>query len=325
MSKYHKLLAAVAKRDWTTTESIAAGLRSELKLKGYGTEFQVWRDGVSIDAAAVRQAIISSITARPVMGEYQRSIQETILEDGEEFFDSYEVTVEAEPPELMFEHGGFRHPMNLGELEVVVGAKNVERRRNRRTKKEIEKEDKAQSLKEKLDATQDTDETDYLVHANQCGYLVKNTSIRFFAQIEGQLGCSTETKIQGIALPKLQEFIDSTGSPTLSEVSTHVDTSLVKTKSSENGKGVRVQAVHSDFAKEIVDFINLEYEVDIDDIKRQHRQEKADSGFQSIEYWIEQSGGDRASVLERLLERRRDMDPADITEAFELGYGSKLL
>ena len=76
---------------------------------------------------------------------------------------------------------------------------------------------------------------------------------------------------------------------------------------------------------EIVDFINLEYEVDIDDIKRQHRQEKADSGFQSIEYWIEQSGGDRASVLERLLERRRNMDPADITEAFEMGYGSKLL
>lgn len=313
MSKYHKLQTKFAKAVWTTEEGIVAGLQGELKLKGYGTEFQIWQDGVPIDEEAARQTIIKKVTAPPVIGEYQRSIRETILEDGEEFFDSYEATVEAEPPELMFEHGGFRHPMNLGELEVAVGAKKVEQRRKRRTKTEEKAEDRALKLEKKLGDTRDTDKDDYLLHAIQCGYLARNTTIRFFAQIEGQLGCSTETKIKGITLPKLREFIDSAGRPTLSEVSTHVDTSLEKAADV-------VQAVHSDFAKEIVDFLNLEYEVDVDGIKRQHREEKADSGFRSIGHWIEQSGGDGGLVLEKLKERRKNLNPDEITAAFELGY-----
>ena len=318
MSKYHKLQAAIAKRDWTTTEGIAAGLRSELKLEGYGTEFQVWRDGVPVAEAAVRQAIVDEIAASSAMEKYQRVLQKMIA-DG--IADSYEVYVEADPAEgLMFEHGDFRWPVSLGELEVVVGAKNVERRRKRRTEKEVKKEEKALRLKDKLEDTQNTDETDYLVHANQCGYLVKNTSMRFYNAARGQWGISMMTRINSISLSKLQEFIDSTGSMTLSGVSTHADTSLAEVpRAAHNEDSDGILAMHSDFAKEIVDFLNLEFEVDIDGLKIQHKD--SDSGFQSIEHW----GGDRASVLERLLERRRDMDPADITEAFELGYRSELL
>lgn len=315
MSKYHERVAAIAaKHDWTTAAGIAAGLRNEMKLEDYGTEFQIWQDGVPIDEETARQAIMSEVTSSPMMEEYQRSLREMVLEGS---VDSWTIYVEADPTgEPVFEHGDFRKPLSLGEFEVVTGAKEVERRRKRTTKTDIKKEDRARKIKEKLDDTQNTGKASYLAHAKYCGYLVRNTAIRFFAQIEGQYGTSTETQIRGITLPELQEFIDSTGRKTLAGISTHVDTSLEK---ADEGAGIK--ATHSDFAKEIANFLNLEWEMDIDDIKRRHREAKADSGLQSIEHW----GADRETVLERLTERRRNLDQGDITKAFELGYGSEIL
>ncbi len=324
MSKYHELRKA-SEQDWTTAEGIAAGVQSGLRLKGYGTAFQIWRDGVPIDEGTARQAIVDKISSPPVMEIYQRSLQRLIHEEGDIGF--YEISVEAEPPALMFEHGNFRHPMELDGFEVVVGEKDVERRRKRRTKKEIGKEEKARRLDQKLEDTKNTDEAHYLVHANQCGYLVGNTSIRFFNAGRGQWGISVMTRINGISLSKLQEFIDSTGTPTLSGVSTHADTSLADLpraaaeaephcREDEGG----ITAMHGDFAKDIVDFLNLEFRVEIDETKAQYKD--SDSRFQSIEHW----GGGRDMVLERLLERRGEgLNPDDITEAFEMGYKGELL
>ena len=315
MSKYHKLQAAIAKRDWTTTEGIAAGLRSELKLEGYGTKFQAWQGGVPIDEEAVRQAIIGEVTAPPVIERYQQILQKMAIEDS---LGGYGVYVEADPG-VTFKHGDFEHPASLGEFEVVTGEKEVERRRKRTTKTDIKKEDRAKKLKEKLDDTRNTDEDFYLFHASQCGYLVRNTAIRFYNTARDQWGISMMTRINGITLPKLQEFIDSAGRGTLSMISTHMDPSLVKTTEPGEDSEGGVLAMHSDFAKEIVDFLNLEYEVDIDDLKRQHT--KADSGFRSIGYWIEQSGGDEGMVLAKLIERRPGgLDPDRIKKLFELGY-----
>lgn len=321
MSKYHERIAAVsaAARDWTTDEGIVAGLQDELKLKGYGTEFQVWRAGVPIDEEEARQAIVNEVTTSPVVDGYQRSIQKTMLED-REFFDDYVVTAEAEGTELIFEHGGFRHPVRLGELELVVGQKALEKRRKNRTRTEEKAEDRELKLREKLDDTLDVDEGFYLIHANQCGYLVRNTTVRFNASAKDQYGTSTMTHIAGITLVDLHEFIDSAGNETLSMISTHMDPDLVKTTEpgKDSAKG-GVTAMHSDFAKEIIDFLNLEYLVEIDDIKSSVLESKSDSKFQSIERW----GADRETVLGRLIERRGKVDSAKIEEQFEEGYGSK--
>ena len=67
-----------------------------------------------------------------------------------------------------------------------------------------------------------------------------------------------------------------------------------------------------------IDFLNLENEVDIDDLKRQYRESASDSGFQSIEHW----GAGREKVLEMLLKRHSDLDPREIEELFEDGYKS---
>jgi len=317
VSKYHKRVGAIA--NWTTLEGIAAGLRAELALEGYGAEFQAWLDGVPVDEETIRQAIIDEVISPPIIEKYQQSLR-AMAADG--FLNNYAVFAKADP-ELIFEHGDFRRPMILDGFEVVTGAKDVERRRKRTTKTDVKKEDRARKLQEKLDDTLNTDEDDYLRHAIQCGYLMKNTTIRFFAQIEGQYGTSTETQIRGITLPKLQEFIDSAGRPSLSGVSTHVDTSREKAAEACGGRKAKadvVEAVHSGFVEEILDFLNLEYVVDVGGIKRQHREEKADSQFRSIGHWIEQSGGDSGMVLEKLKERRRNLDPDEITAAFELGY-----
>ncbi len=320
MSKYHERAAAI-ERVWTTPEGITASLQGVLELGGYGTGFQVFRGGMPIDEEAARQAIIDEVTAPPLIEKYQRTLQ-AMVDDGS--IKGWAVYVEPDPAGgLVFRHGDFEPSLSLGEFEVVTGAKEVEQRRKRRNKTQTTKEDRVQKLKDKLDETQDTEKDDYLLHAIQCGYLIRNTAIRFFAQIEGQLGCSTETKIQGITLPKLRDFIDSAGRTSLAEVSTHVDTGLEKTAECGGGKKAKadvVEAVHSGFAEEIIDFLNLEYEVDVDSIKRRHREEKADSGFRSIGHWIEQSGGDGGMVLEKLKDRRRNLDPDEIAAAFELGY-----
>lgn len=330
MSKYHELSARAAKRDWTTDEGVADALRAELTLEGHGAGYQAWRDGLPVEEEALRQAVIAEVTSPAAMGRYREAIRAMASEGS---LDGYAVFVEADGDGLAFEHGDFRRPLALDGLEVVVGAKALERRRKRRTKKEIRREDKADRLREKLEDTLGTAETDYLIHANQCGYLVGHTSMRFYNAARGQWGISMMTRVNGITLDRLRGFVDSTGSQALSGVSTHADTSLegaaptedagtdVETRAasscSEDSEGIL--AMHSDFARELIDFLNLELEIDIDGLKAQHR--GADSGFQSIGHW----GADRDSVLTRLLERRRDLDPVEITEAFGMGHDGELL
>lgn len=321
MSKYHERAAAIAaKHDWTTPEGIAAGLRDKLEVEGYGTKFRIFQDGMSIDEEAARQAIIDEIVARPAIERYQQSLQRMMREDpGVDPTRDWSVFVEADPAVegLMFEHGrNFRQPVNLDEFEVVIGPKKIEQRLKHRTKTEVTREERTKKLEKKLDDTRDADETFYLFHARQCGYLLRNTAIRFFAQIKGQYGTSTETKILGITLPELQEFVDSAGRE-LAGVSTHVDTSLEKEGESA------LKATHRDFAREIFDFLNLEYEVDVDAIARQHREEKSDSGFRSIEHWIAQQGVDSGMVLRKLIERHGNLDSGKIREQFEAGYESR--
>lgn len=327
MSKYHERIAAIAaERDWTTVEGVAVGLRDRLELRDYGIEFQIWRDDLPLNETAARRLIIDKVTTRPVSDAYLAGLQDMTRQGREDLVDGG-VTAHTRGTRLMFEHGDFKYPVNFShsnpELEVVIGQKDVARRLKRRTKTEVGREERSNRLQEKLDDTRNADRAGYLAHASQCGYLVRHTAMRFYNKARGQRGVSTMTSITGLALPKLQGFIDSTGRESLSEVSTHVDTSLEKVSGPGAPEGPALVAMHADFAKEIVDFLNLEYEVDIDDLKRRHM--KDDSGFQSIGHWIEQSGGGSGIVLEKLLDRRPDSAAADdITKAFEAGYAGKL-
>ena len=314
MSKYHERIAAAAKHDWTTVDGVAAGLRNGLELEGYGTKFQIFQDGLSVGEEAARQAIVDEITAPPVIGRYQQAIQR-MMDDDPKGWRNWSMFVEAGEGALMFEHGDFQQPIRLDGLEIVVGEKQVERRFKNRPKRETKKEEKAEKLRRKLDDTRDTDAADYLAHANHCGYLLRRTTIRFNSVAKDQFGTSVMTRIGGITLSALRDFIDSTGKATLSMISTHQGSE--PTEYADDGRGrAGIEAMHHDFARGIIDFLNLEYEVDTDAIARQHREDKSDSGFRSIEHW----GGGRETVLNRLIERRPDLDSDEITEWFGQGY-----
>jgi len=304
-------------QNWTDAEGIAAKLQDRLKLTDYGVEFQIWRDSLPLNEAEAKRVIIGKITTRPVVGEYLLSLRDAICRNGGEEFvdDSPEVWIRGSQPE--FKHGDFKYYVNFRhsnpELRVIVGQRDVKRKIREMKSPEIKREKKTNKLQEKLEDTRTTGRDDYLAHARQCGYLTVNTTMRFFANIEGQFGTSIETHIQGISLLELQTFVDSAGRESLSGVSTHVDTSL------EKDCGKSLNAMHSDFAKEIIDFLNLEFDVDIDDIKRLHREEKSNSGHQPIEHW----GANQDAVLRKLLDRRPGSVPAsDVTEAFGKGRES---
>lgn len=314
MSKYHERIAAIG-HDWTTIDGITAALQDKLELRGYWTEFQVLRGGAPVDEETARQAIIGVVTSPPIIEKYRSALQkmDSGVADGREAFVKATQTTGG----LVFNHGHQQLLMDFGEFEVISKS-TLEERLKRRNKTEEKRENRGLELKKKLDETQRTDKDFYLFHANQCGYLVRNTTIRFNASAEGQFGTSTMTHIAGITLPELQqEFIDSAGMETLSAISTHINPDLVRT-TEEDGARAGIMAMHSDFAKAIIDFLNLENEVDIDDLKRQHRESESDSGFQPIGHW----GADREKVLGMLLKRRSDLNPREIEEQFEDGYNS---
>jgi len=287
-----------AEHDWTTAENTAARLRDGLKLAGYGTAFHLLRDGMPIDEAAARAAIVDEITTPPAVGGYQhRMRRDPGLRD-------QPASVEIDPAGgLVFEHGGFRRPVDLGGL-IVARPTETGQGRNRITKKAERK--RSQRLQGKLDNTRGTKKADYLAHARCCGYLVRNTSMRFNSRGRDQWGTSVTTRIGGIAPGALRGFIDSAGKATLAATIQLSDRA---------GGVVGVEAMHRGFAREVIDFLNLELEVDIDGIAEQHRG-RLDSGFQPIGHWC---GGEEA-VLRNLIRRRADLNPREIAKWFWRGY-----
>jgi len=324
MSKYHELQAEAGKGNWTTADGAAAMLRDRMRIEGYGVEFQIWRDGLPLNEATARRLITGKLTTRPVAETYLQAIRDMVNSGRDDLVDG-PVAARVRGTRLMFEHGDFKYPMNFRnsnpDLEVVIGEKDVARKLKRRNKGDIKREERSNWLQEKLDKTQDTDGDLYLLHAEQCGYLARNTAVRFYNTGHNQYGVSTMTKIYGITLPELQDFVDSAGNQTLSDVSTHADTSLEKaTESGEKERDI-VEAGHSDFTKAIVDFLDIGFEVDVDGIKREHAkaEEKSDSRFQPIKHW----GADEEEVLKLLIARRSELNPDKIRERFTSGYKSE--
>jgi len=321
MSKYHRLRGAMGDPDPDTDEAIAAWLRENLSLGGYGDEIQLLRDGARIGEAEATAAVADAVSATP---EYRHALRRMIADDPR--WRDWAPVAEGVPPDgVAFEHGEFSRPVDLGTLEVVVGRKAIKRRLDRRTKKEESRETREEDLRRKLEETRSTAESDYLAHANCCGYLAANTAVRFNSVAKDQFGTSVMTRISGISLPELRRFIDSAGRATLADIDTHLDR-----QDQQDHRQPReyaddfksgVMAMHTGFARDLVDFLDMESEVDVDAIARKHKEDKSDSGFQSLGHW----GAPPEAVLARLVERRRDMDPGDIEEWFELGRAGELL
>lgn len=295
-----------AKHNWATDDGIAAGLRQELKIRGYGTAFQIYRDRTLLDEEAARQAVIEAVTGPAVMPMYKETLQRMI--DAGDEVNLYEPDVRADADGLVFEHGNFERPIDL------AAGLRIAKPGGKKTKRDKTVEERTKALERKRERIRKTGEEDYLTHTAQCGYLLRNTRLDFLRSPK-MTGTSVKMKIYNLKLDQLQQFIDATGSPTLASLSTHEGTR----PGSDDG-GNYIHSGWIGFAREVIDFLNLEMVIDVDGLKAEHRDVGGDTGFRTLEAW----GADAETVLGQLTDRRPDIDAEMIDAYFMEGYNGEL-
>lgn len=310
MSSYHgasRLFKMSAKHDWTTDGGIAAGLQQELKIMGYGTAFQIYRDRALLSEEEARQAVIEVVTGPAVMPIYRETLQRMIGAGDEP--NHYEVDVQVDADGLVFEHGDLLKPIDItgGGLRIVgPGGKKTKRQRTI--------EERAEALERKRERIRDTGEEDYLTHANQCGYLLRNVRLGFLRSPKMQ-GTSVKMRINDLTLDQLQRFIDATGNPTLAALSTHEGT-----QPGSDDSGRYIYSGWIGFAMEVIDFLNLEMVIDIEGLKEEHRDVGGDTGGRTLEEW----DADAETVIGQLADRRPDIDAEMIRAYFMEGRNGDL-
>lgn len=304
-----RILARSSRYDWTTTDGVLVALQKQLKLENYGTMFHLYENNMPLDEQSARNFVIQAIISSPMISQYQRTLQHMLFNDDNP--DYYEMSVQPDPSGrgLVFEHGDFTSPVDTSDLKVSGPGTEIHK-----TKQQVRLEEQKQKLDEKLQKIQNTDEMDYLYHANQCGYLTARTKMRFW-HLEGMWATTVATAIPGISIEQLRGFVDATGQNTLSEISTHAGY-LPDNINLDTG----ILANHRDFARQIMNFLNLEFIIDIDSIVADYREIIGDSGFKSIEEW----GGSKDVVLNRIINRRQNIDADTIRDLFEEGYSGNL-
>lgn len=310
MNMYHRasgLFNMSVKHDWTTDDGIVAGLQQELKIVGYGTVFQIYRDRTLLDEDTVRQAIIEAVTGPAMMLMYKETLRRMIGAGDEP--NHYEADVQADANGLVFEHGDFKRAIDLATGLRIAGPGE------KKTKREKTVEEKAKALEQKREKIQDTDEENYLTHAAQCGYLLRNVRLGFLRSPKMQ-GTSVKMRINNLTLDQLQRFIDATGSPTLAALSTHEGT-----QPGADDSGRYIYSGWIGFAMEVIDFLNLEMVIDVEELKARHRDIGGDTGGRTLETW----DADAEIVIGQLADRRPDIDAEAIREWFMEGYGGALI
>lgn len=310
MSGYHRasrLFKMSAKHDWTTDDGIAAGLQQELKIVGYGTAFQIYRDRTLLDEEMARQAVIEAVTGPAMMPMYKETLQRMIGASDEPNY--YDVDVQADADGLMFEHGDFKRVIDLAAGLRIAGPGR------KKTKREKTVEERAKALERKRERIRDTGEEDYLTHANQCGYLLRNIRLGFLRSPKMQ-GTSVKMRINNLTLDQLQRFIDATGNPTLAALSTHEGT-----RPGSDDSGRYIYSGWIGFAMEVIDFLNLEMVIDVEGLKEEHRDVGGDTGGRTLEAW----DADAETVIGQLTDRRPDIDAEAIREWFMEGYGGEFI
>ena len=217
----------------------------------------------------------------------------------------------AESPEgLMFEHGDFEEPIGVG--DGLQDGPRKTRRREKKTEEEEKTEDRAETLERKRQKTQGTPNKDYLDHANQCGYLLKNIRLDFLKSPEMRT-TSVKMRIHNLTPDQLKRFTDAAGEKSLAALSTHE-----KTKTERDSRETKIYSPWTGFALAVIDFLDIA--VDVDGLAARHRDVGGDTGFLPLEKW----GVSKKSVLEQLTNQRPDIDAEEIRKAFTKGYGGGL-
>lgn len=291
-----------AKCDWTTTEGIAAWLQGQLELEDYGAAFQVYRDGKPLDEGSAREAIVQTMAAN--MGRYQEALRRMAAKG--ENPDHYVAEVRYDPQGLVFVHNDFT-------IDLAGGLQVAGPRKTRRQKPPDK--GRVTALEKKRQRIHETSSDDYLTHAYQCGYLLRNTSLDFLRSRKMQ-GTSVKMRIRNLTLDQLQQFTDAAGDRTLAALSTHEGTHV----ESDDGASY-IYSGWIGFAREVIDFLNLEFLIDIDELKAQHRDVGGDTGFRTLESW----GADSETVIGELVSRRPDIDAGSIRKRFDEGYSGSLV
>lgn len=159
-----------------------------------------------------------------------------------------------------------------------------------------------------LDEREIPDKKDYLDHANQCGYLLKNVTLNFLKS-RRMSGTSVKTRIEDLVPHQLRGFTGADGDAPLAALSTHEDTRLEK-----SGHETRIYSGWVGFARAIIGFLNVD--VDVDAIAARHRESGGDPKYRSLGKW----GVGRKAVIGQLTDRRPDIDADEIRRSFMKGY-----
>lgn|GEM_PF-4657352 len=293
-----------ARPDWATAEGIVAGLKDDLELNGYGSMFQLYRGDMPLPLEDARMAVIDAVAGD---AEYRKALRRMQAESPRMDWQPF---AENGPEGLMFEHGDFESRIDLaGDIRVTGPASG-----RRRTKRQEQAEERARLLDQKRRDTEDTPEDDYLAHANQCGYLLRNARL-YFLKSKRMRATSVKMKIYDLTMEQLRRFTDSAGRHSLAELSTHRDT-----RYGSDAAGSFIYSGWKAFSREVVGFLNLDDAIDVDALAAQYHDLIVDTGFLTLDRW----GGDADAVAGRLIDRRPDIDADMIRSFFEEGLGGTL-
>lgn len=165
---------------------------------------------------------------------------------------------------------------------------------------------------EALEQIPDTDKKDYLDHANQAGYLLKNVTLNFLKS-KRMHGTSVKTRIKDLVPHQLRGFTGANGDAPLAALSTHKDTKLEK-----SGRETKIYSGWVGFARAIIGFLDVD--VDVDAIAARHRESGGDSIYRPLNKW----GVGKKAVIGQLVDQRPDIDAKEIRESFMKGYDGEL-
>ena len=303
--------------DFTSLESLKSYLQNDMQIKNYDTSFSLFQDNQPIDLSQARLLILNAIISDPRFEqEYYPIVLKLVDMNERPDRSSVHVDLDKDNDILIFEHDDIiRFPVHLGNQTKVRSLSRRSGHSSTQRKFDLDKKQKEQKLQEKLQEIQSVDVMDYVTHANQCGYLTKHTRFDVL-HTANMWASSVQTLVAGITIDRLQSFIDATGQPVLSKIESHLNSSE-GIQNTQNG----VEGWWKGFAIAIIDFINLEFIIDIDVLCDEYKNQIGHSGYRTIEEW----GGTKEVVLKRLIERKpKNVSASDIEEYFMEGYGGTL-
>ena len=279
-------------------------LNKNLKVNGYGV-WNLYRGTDLIPESEVKAIIIEAIKDNPTV----KRVFDVAGEDARYMAITADYSQDHE--NLIFDFGG-EFEIGLKELLATAGIRVTGPRKVSRQAAERLAQRQA-DLTAKLELIPGTPVHIYLRHVNQCGFLLSRTKL-YFVHTRKQWTASVKTSILDLTIEQLRLFSDATGSWSLATLKPHAEIT-----GDDNRKSIL--ATTRDFAVAIVDFLNLEFIVDVDSILAEYAELVGDSNFQHLSEW----GGTREIVLQRLIERKPDMDAETIAEYFNAGFNGELV